>query len=34
MLFSEDEYFEEVQNGGPPNEVVIDLDIVNATDTL
>ena len=34
MLFSEDEYSEEVQNNGTANEEVIDLDIVNATDSL
>ena len=34
MLFSEDEYCEEVQNGGPADEVVIDLDILDANDDL
>ena len=33
MLFSEDEYSEEVQNGASAGEV-IDLDIVNASDSL
>lgn len=34
MLFSEDEYSVEVQSGDPANTKVIDLDIVNATDSL
>ena len=33
MLFSDDEYSEEVQNGTAAGEV-IDLDIVNASDAL
>ena len=33
-VISEDEYCEEVQNGGPADEVVIDLDILDADDDL
>lgn len=34
MLFSEDEYSVEVQNGDPANTEVINLDIMDSSDNL